>query len=190
MSPLTMGREENLGFTEKILRDAAAVAAMRERIEKMVPKKIKEKKDWKTKHLIEILLIFNDLLRDTLSEIEPNDQDDVTILLLHPAYSLVNEFILALRDQEKGIPTENLEIPTNIAGNSFNALEEKNIQHAMFLINLFQFAQGVTAKQARIMASKQLASYGMKTRGKEMTPNRLKEWSKTYDLNGRKKRGK
>ena len=40
MSPLTMGREENLGFTEKILRDAAAVAAMRERIEKMVPKKI------------------------------------------------------------------------------------------------------------------------------------------------------
>ena len=177
-------------FTDQTFTDAAAVMALRHRIDELMPRNENYSPNWRIPQPLPLLELINTFIIDTMSEPIKNEDGEVEGYVTHPASVLIEQFILALHDLKNGISNDHLKGSANISGHSLRSLDVEAIQHGMFLVDMYRTAGKLTLDEALDLAARRLKEAGMKVRKREMTADRLREWAKDFDHQGRKVKGK
>ena len=173
-----------------IQNDAAAIARLRRRIDELLPPEEEAPKPWTISKAIHLLWLLKTLLDETTSHSVQQKNGEEEIILFSRASSLLSEFIMTLADLRHGVIDPRFEAQTNISGNSLKILDRNSIALSLQTVNVLRRSKMVTLKQARVAASQTLNDLGIRVATREITPDRLKEWAKDYDLDGAKKEGK
>ena len=97
---------------------------------------------------------------------------------------------MTLADLRHGVIDPHFVAQTNISGNSLKILDRNSIALSLQTVNVLRRSKMVTLKQARVTASQTLNALEIRVATREITPDRLKEWAKDYELDGAKKEGK
>jgi hypothetical protein len=177
-------------FSDQMFLDAAAVIAMRQQIDKLMPRDEGYARDWRIPDAIKVLEILNTFLEQTMSKKMINEQGQVDAWVKHPAAIMTDHLVMALKDLFDGVPNNNLEVGSIYRGNRQKTTDVENICHGLFLVSMLREGGRFTAKEARARAAKILKKEGMTVRDKEMTEDRLLEWAKDYTFQGKKIKGK
>ncbi len=173
-----------------ILHDANAVSSMRNRIEELLPIGDQSPPAWNISTIVGFLNILTSLLDETTSQQVTSNSSEVEIIARSRASSLLSEFTSALEDLKRGVIDHRLEVQTNISGNSLTSLDRQSIALGLQAVTALNLSKKMKLKPARVTASKTLNDLGIRVATREITPDRLKEWAKDYDLDGAKKEGK
>jgi hypothetical protein len=173
-----------------VLHDANAVSTMRNRIEELFPIADQSPPAWNLSTIVGLLNILTSLLDETTSQQLTRNSSEVEIIARSRASSFLSEFISALEDLKRGVIDHRLEVQTNISGNSLTSLDRQSIALGLQAVTALKLSKKITLKQARVTASQNLNALGIRVATREITPDRLKEWAKDYDLDGAKKEGK
>ena len=173
-----------------VLHDANAVSTMRNRIEELFPIADQSPPAWNLSTIVGLLNILTSLLDETTSQQLTRNSSEVEIIARSRASSFLSEFISALEDLKRGVIDQRLEVQTNISGNSLTSLDRQSIALGLQAVTALKLSKKITLKQARVTASQNLNALGIRVAKREITPDRLKEWAKDYDLDGAKKEGK
>ena len=173
-----------------VLHDANAVSNMRNRIEELFPIADQSPPAWNLSTIVGLLNILTSLLDETTSQQLTRNSSEVEIIARSRASSFLSEFISALEDLKRGVIDHRLEVQTNISGNSLTSLDRQSIALGLQAVTALKLSKKITLKQARVTASQNLNALGIRVATREITPDRLKEWAKDYDLDGAKKEGK
>ena len=173
-----------------VLHDANAVSTMRNRIEELFPIADQSPPAWNLSTIVGLLNILTSLLDETTSQQLTRNSSEVEIIARSRASSFLSEFISALEDLKRGVIDHRLEVQTNISGNSLTSLDRQSIALGLQAVTALKLSKKITLKQARVTASQNLNALGIRVAKREITPDRLKEWAKDYDLDGAKKEGK
>ena len=173
-----------------VLHDANAVSNMRNRIEELFPIADQSPPAWNLSTIVGLLNILTSLLDETTSQQLTRNSSEVEIIARSRASSFLSEFISALEDLKRGVIDHRLEVQTNISGNSLTSLDRQSIALGLQAVTALNLSKKMKLKQARVTASKTLNDLGIRVATREITPDRLKEWAKDYDLDGAKKEGK
>jgi hypothetical protein len=167
-----------------------AIHKFRQEIEALVPRSSKTIGHWDLDTIQKISKIFIQLLDAVATETKEDVENDIQIVIKHPASSVLSDFVLALDDLKKGVLNPRLQGQINTTGNSLNSIEQKYIGFGLMLVEmLHQNNQNkkTTLKNAREEAATILKGYGVKIREQEITASKLKEWHRDYNLDGSKK---
>ncbi len=168
--------------------DTVAVERMRTKLNELELFSRQRPDDWAIADIIKVLEIVRDMLDATMSTL--SIQSDMTeVILEHPAASTIASFIGALEDFEGGVLDGRLRKTKEAGGRSLTNADRRKIGFALTFVQIIRRAKKVPVPEARKTLSKVLKESGIRVAGKEMTKERLKEWGKDYDLNGRKKKG-
>ena len=168
--------------------DTVAVERMRTKLNELELFSRQRWDDWTIADIIKVLEIVRDMLDATMSTL--SIQSDMTeVILEHPAASTIASFIGALEDFEGGVLDRRLRKIKKAGGRSLTHADRQKIGLALTAVQIFRRAKKVSVTKARKRISEIFKKSGTRVAGKEMTPERLKEWTKDYDLNGHKKRG-
>ena len=168
--------------------DTVAVERMRTKLNELELFSRQRPDDWTIPDIIKVLEIVRDMLDATMSTLSV--QSDMTeVILEHPAASTIASFIGALEDFEGGILDRRLRKTKEAGGRSLTNADRQKIGLALTFVQIIRRAKKVPVTEARKTLSEVLEKSGIRVAGKEMTQERLKEWGKDYDLNGRKKKG-
>ena len=163
---------------------------MRNRIEELLPIADQSPPAWNLSTIVGLLNILTSLLDETTSQQLTRNSSEVEIIARSRASSFLSEFISALEDLKRGVIDQRLEVQTNISGNSLTSLDRQSIALGLQAVTALKLSKKITLKQARVTASQNLNASGIRVATREITPDRLKEWAKDYDLDGAKKEGK
>lgn len=173
-----------------LLHDANAVSTMRHRIEELFPIADQSPPAWNLSTIVGLLNILTSLLDETTSQQLTRNNSEMEIIARSRASSFLSEFISALEDLKRGVIDHRLEVQTNISGNSLKTLDRQSIALGLQAVTALKLSKKVKPKQARVTVSQTLNALGIRVATREITPDRLKEWAKDYDLSGAKKEGK
>lgn len=178
------------GFSHQMFLDAAAVMAVRQQLEQLMPREDGYSRDWRIPDALKVLKTLNVFLEDTMSTQLISEQEEVEVWVKHPAAIMMDHLIIALKDLFDGVPNNNLETGSIYRGSRQKTYDVENICHGLFLVFMFREDGRFTAKEARARAAKILKKEGRTVRDKEMTEDRLLEWAKDYTFQGKKLKGK
>ena len=168
--------------------DTVAVERMRTKLNELELFSRQRPDDWTIADIIKVLEIVRDMLDATMSTLSIQS-DIIEVVLEHPATSTLASFIGALEDFEGGVLDGRLRKTKEAGGRSLTKADRQKIGLALTFVQIIRRAKKVPITDARKRLSEVLKKSGTRVAGKEMTPERLKEWAKDYDLNGHKKKG-
>ncbi len=163
-----------------------AFEKMRDELNVSALSSMKHPDQWTVKDIVYILETVEKFIENTMSA-QSDEGGDVIIINVHPAALALNSFVRTLNDIDEEILEKRLR---QKIGNRLTSLERKTIGIALTCVKINQRQKGVSLKQARENVAKHLKKLGIKVGRRPISAAGLKEWSKDYDLNGRKKEGK
>lgn len=168
--------------------DAAALIKLRDRLRVAGGNKRTLPNDWQIDDVMEILTALQAFIEASLNEVE-EASENLSIVNVHWAASTLAAFIRALGDLETGLTDPRLKKKRPAGGRSLKSSDREKIALALTMVEVHKRSKKITLPEARKRVAKILKTRAVRVVGKEMTPARLAEWAKDFDLQGRKRKG-
>lgn len=166
-------------FSDQTFLDAAAVQAVRDQIEQLMPRNAGYSQQWRIPQAIELMVILDTFLKEIMSEPFINKEGATEAFIKHPASLMMTDFIIALNDLKKGVKNDNFKGMTNTTGSSLKLIEKENVNFGLALVELLMMNGKFDEVAARKRAAQLLKKSGRKVGGKEITAEKLREWGRS-----------
>ena len=135
--------------------------------------------EWTRYDIIKILESISDFV-DSISTDKILSQDDELIVLAeHPAVTILNHFIAALKDLNNGNVDKRLKSPAGFGGAAHKAAEASDITLWLNTVEIVRQHEDITYAKAEGKVASVLSKAKVKHRGRYVTAEKLRRWRKT-----------
>lgn len=166
-------------FSDETFRPAAAVQAVRDQIEQLMPRNAGYSQQWRIPQAIELMVILDTFVKGIMSDPFINEEGATEAFIKHPASMMMTDLIIALDDLRQGVKNDNFKGLTNTTGSSLKLIEKENIKFGLSLVELLMMNGKFDEEAARKRAAKLLKKSGRKVGGKEITAEKLRDWGRS-----------